>query len=174
VPTITLEEHFSTADFLEATGQVRETNARLEELIPRLLDVGDGRIADMDASGIDLQVLSLSSAGLDKLDAATATALVHDINDRLADAVSAHPDRFAAFATVALQEPEKGTKAPDQISWFCQHLETSLSLIGAACHQTMKRSNRSQALPPGSAPVLNGGIEPLMAESVGGFPKASN
>jgi predicted TIM-barrel fold metal-dependent hydrolase len=71
------------------------------------LDVGDGRIADMDASGIDLQVLSLSSAGLDKLDAATATALVYEINNRLADAVSAHPDRFAAFATVALQEPEK-------------------------------------------------------------------
>jgi predicted TIM-barrel fold metal-dependent hydrolase len=32
---------------------------------------------------------------------------VRDINDKLAAAVSAHPDRFAAFATVALQDPEK-------------------------------------------------------------------
>jgi predicted TIM-barrel fold metal-dependent hydrolase len=107
VPTITLEEHFLTPEFLKATEQVRQTNARLEGLTRKLLDVGAGRIADMDASGIDVQVLSLPSAGLDKLDAPTATPLARDINDRLADAVSAHPNRFAGFATVALQEPRK-------------------------------------------------------------------
>jgi len=105
--TITLEEHFTTPEFLKATGQVRDVNARMQEVTRRLLDIGAGRIADMDAGKIDMQVMSLSSAGLDKLDPAAATSLVHGINDELAAAVSAHPDRFAAFATLALQEPEK-------------------------------------------------------------------
>jgi predicted TIM-barrel fold metal-dependent hydrolase len=104
VTTVTLEEHFITPEFRKATGQTGEI---LQGVVGRLLDIGEGRIADMDANKIDMQVLSLSSAGLDKLDAATATALVRDINDQLAAAVSAHPKRFAAFATLALQEPEK-------------------------------------------------------------------
>ena len=108
--TITLEEHFTTPEFLKATGQVRAVNARMQEVIRRLLGIGEGRIADMDASKIDMQVMSLSSAGLDRLDPATATSLVHNINDELAAAVSAHPDRFAAFATLALQEPEKAVQ----------------------------------------------------------------
>ena len=105
--TITLEEHMTTPEFLKATGQVPQTNARLQEINRRLLDMGEGRLADMDTNKIDMQVLSLSSAGVDKLDPATATPLVRDVNDELAAAVSAHPDRFAAFATVALQEPGK-------------------------------------------------------------------
>jgi hypothetical protein len=108
--TITLEEHFTTPEFLIATGQGRDVNARMQEVTRKLLGMGEERIADMDAGKIDMQVMSLSSAGLDKLDAATATSLVRGINDELAAAVAAHPDRFAAFATVALQEPEKAVR----------------------------------------------------------------
>ena len=72
----------------------------------KLFDLGPARIADMDAAGIQMQVLSLSG-GLDKLAASVATPLATEINDKVADAVKAHPDRFAAFATLALQEPEK-------------------------------------------------------------------
>jgi uncharacterized protein len=61
----------------------------------------------MDAAGIDLQVISLTNAGLDKLDGAKATPLIRDSNDKLAAAVQAHPQRFAGFAALALQEPEK-------------------------------------------------------------------
>ncbi len=107
---ITLEEHFTTTEFLRATGQAQRanerTNARMQMMTSKLLDLGLDRIADMDAGKIDMQVLSLSSSGLDKLESANATSLVHDINDKLADAVSAYQDRFAAFATVALQNPE--------------------------------------------------------------------
>lgn len=52
-----------------------------------------------------MQVLSLSG-GMDTLLPAIATELARDTNDKLATAVRAHPDRFAAFATLALQEPE--------------------------------------------------------------------
>ncbi len=58
----------------------------------------------MDEAGIDLQVLSLVSTGIDALDAATATLLVRDVNDELASAVHAHPTRFAGFASLALKQ----------------------------------------------------------------------
>jgi len=107
--TITLEEHFATPEFLKATAQLLSA-ARADFVRPvesKLLDLGQGRIADMDAAGIDLQVLSLTWAGLDKLDGAKATGLAHDANDRLAAAAREHPKRFAGFAALALQEPEK-------------------------------------------------------------------
>ena len=108
--TITLEEHISTPEFLEATSKVWQVDPVVDfwkANRTKLLDVGKVRIAEMDAAGIDMQVLSLSGIGMDKLDPATATALARDTNDKLAVAVEAHPDRFAAFATVALQDPEK-------------------------------------------------------------------
>ena len=108
--TITLEEHITTPEFQKAIGQARPAGAAndyMETVNRKLLDVGEERIADMDAAGIDLQVLSLTAVGSDKLDTPTATAITRDTNDKLAAAVKAHPTRFAAFATLALQEPEK-------------------------------------------------------------------
>jgi hypothetical protein len=72
----------------------------------KLLDLGDLRIAEMDAGGIDVQVLSLVNCNLDRLEPATATPLVRGANDELAAAVSKHPDRFAGFAALALQDPK--------------------------------------------------------------------
>jgi predicted TIM-barrel fold metal-dependent hydrolase len=111
--TITLEEHISTPEFLEATAKVLHVDSVADfwkANRAKLLDVGKDRIAEMDAAGIDLQVLSLSGHGMDMLDPATATALARDTNDTLAAAVQAHPDRFAAFTTLALQEPEKAAR----------------------------------------------------------------
>ena len=106
--TITLEEHISTPEFLEAMEEVWRGDPVIgmwRASRGKLLDAGKDRIADMDASGIEMQVLSLSGS-LDRLDPAIAVALARDTNDKLAAAVQAHPDRFAAFATLALQEPE--------------------------------------------------------------------
>ncbi len=104
--TITLEEHFVTEGFLKATGSYgKSAPPQLAQLQPKLLDLGAGRIAAMDEAGISLQVLSLSSMGLDDLDAATATPLVRDINDELASAVRANPTRLAGFAALALKDP---------------------------------------------------------------------
>lgn len=96
---ITLEEHFITGSFVRTTGA-----SRFAELQPKLLDLAASRIADMDEAGIDLQVLSLASMGIDALDAATSTSLARDVNDELASAVRAHPTRFAGFATLALKD----------------------------------------------------------------------
>jgi hypothetical protein len=106
--TIALEEHITTPDIVKAAQMAMSgtSPAFMETLTAKLLDVGEGRIADMKAAGIDMQVLSLSANTVDKLDSAAAKALARDANDRMAAAVRAHPDRFAAFATLAMQEPD--------------------------------------------------------------------
>src|SRR5580658_9986889 len=106
---IALEEHITTPDIVKAAQMPMSgaSPAFMQAMNAKLLDVGEGRIADMDAAGIDMQVLSVAADTGDKLDSATANALARDANDRMAAAVRAHPDRFAAFATLALQEPDK-------------------------------------------------------------------
>jgi uncharacterized protein len=107
--TITLEEHVSTPDFLRAVDAQshRElANEFIRKVREKLVDLGPGRLADMDAAHIDMQVLSLAGGDMDRLDSATATALARDVNDALAAAVQAYPARFAAFASVNLQHPD--------------------------------------------------------------------
>lgn len=71
----------------------------------RLVDIGAGRIAQMDRDGIDVAVLSITSPGVQAFDAVTATRLAKDANDVLAKAVHANPTRLAALAAVAPQYP---------------------------------------------------------------------
>jgi uncharacterized protein len=72
----------------------------------RLLDVGDERLARMEAAGVDLQVLSITTPGTQPLPPAEAVPLARDANDFLADAVRRRPDRFAAFATLPTPDPQ--------------------------------------------------------------------
>jgi len=71
----------------------------------RLLDLGEGRVAHMGATGIDIQVLSLTSPGVQVFDAATGAALARRSNDVLVDAIAKHPTRFAGLAAIAPQDP---------------------------------------------------------------------
>ena len=106
--TITLEEHISTPAFLQALdarSQLDLTNEFMRRVREKLVDLGAGRLADMDSARIDMQVLSLAGGDMDRLDSPTASALARDANDALAAAVQAHPTRFAAFASVNLQDP---------------------------------------------------------------------
>ena len=104
--TITLEEHFATPDFMEGPGRHFKTRAQADQLIEQLCDLGDRRIADMDAAGIDVQVLSLVAPGVDQFEAAEAIEMAREINDILADAVRRHPNRFAGFANLATTAPD--------------------------------------------------------------------
>jgi uncharacterized protein len=101
--TITLEEHYASPAFMEGPGQDLKHSASLVE---QLCDLGDRRIADMDAAGIDVQVLSLTAPGVEQLDATEAVALAREANDYLAEAVRRHPSRFAGFAALPTSAPE--------------------------------------------------------------------
>ena len=72
----------------------------------QLQDTGAGRLADMDAAGITLQVLSVAQAGADLLPGEEGAGLARDINDRLAQTVAGHPDRYAAFAHLPTSAPD--------------------------------------------------------------------
>src|SRR4029453_3394372 len=101
--TITLEEHYATRPFIEGPGQYL---AGYTQLIEQLCCLGEHRIADMDAAGIDVQVLSLTSPGVEQLDATEAVALAREANDRLADALPRYPSRFAGFAAFPTMAPD--------------------------------------------------------------------
>jgi predicted TIM-barrel fold metal-dependent hydrolase len=107
--TITLEEHYASQAFLEGPGRDLKGQAEsfgYTRVLEQLCDLEEGRIADMDAAGIDVQVLSLTSPGVEQLDANEAVALARDENDRLADAVRRHPSRFAGFAALPTPAPD--------------------------------------------------------------------
>jgi 2,3-dihydroxybenzoate decarboxylase len=76
-----------------------------EEWSRRLPDVAELRLADMDANGVDMQVLSLMSGVEVITDPAAAVAVARQVNDYLAEVVAAHPTRFAGFAALPLQDP---------------------------------------------------------------------
>jgi 5-carboxyvanillate decarboxylase len=76
----------------------------------RILDLGEGRLADMDASGIDVQLLLHTAPGVQVFDAPTANSLAAASNDQAADAIRKYPDRFAGLALVAPQDPPAAAK----------------------------------------------------------------
>src|ERR1700684_456754 len=103
--TITLKEHFATPGFFDGPGRelknrAEQVGGRYANLVERLCDVGAKRLAEMDAAGIDMQVLSLNAPGVEQLEAAEAIALARDANDYLHDAVKTNPARFAGLAAV--------------------------------------------------------------------------
>jgi 2,3-dihydroxybenzoate decarboxylase len=76
----------------------------------RLADLGEQRLREMDESGIDMQLLLLSSPGVQVFDPGTASALARETNDVVSEAVKKHPTRYAALAAVAPQDPANGAK----------------------------------------------------------------
>jgi predicted TIM-barrel fold metal-dependent hydrolase len=71
-----------------------------------LADLGGTRIADMDNSGITVQVLSVAGPGADLVPGAAGIALARAYNDALAEAVARHPDRYRGFAHLPMLAPE--------------------------------------------------------------------
>ncbi|KTR43292.1 amidohydrolase [Curtobacterium oceanosedimentum] len=71
----------------------------------RLADLGERRLAAMDAQGVDVQVLSLAPPGAQVPSTADAVTLARDANDEVVEAIRAHPGRFRAMATLPLADP---------------------------------------------------------------------
>jgi aminocarboxymuconate-semialdehyde decarboxylase len=73
------------------------------------LDMADGldlRIQAMDAQGIDMEALSINPNWYRVEDRDLAAEIIEVQNRELAEACAANPDRFVAFASVALQFPD--------------------------------------------------------------------
>jgi predicted TIM-barrel fold metal-dependent hydrolase len=117
--TITLEEHFACPGWIAGPGQgfierLHNTGAPGLRILAQLQDVGDTRIAGMDAAGIDMQVLSLNSPGVEQADVAEQVAIARESNDFLADVVKKNPKRFAGFAALPVAAPEQAADELDR------------------------------------------------------------
>ncbi len=100
---IALEEHYFDAEV--ASYYDSRAGFAGSEIRTRLDDVDDLRIAEMDAAGVDMQILSQGAPGVQRLDPDTAVRVARNANDRLQDTVLRHPGRFAGFATLPTPDP---------------------------------------------------------------------
>lgn len=109
---IAIEEHWNHAPLTAAVkalpagrGDPSLVFDEMGDNLERLDDLGDARVAAMDAQGVDLAVVSLAPPGTQPLDPADAVALSREANDVAAEAVRRHPTRLRAFATLPLSDP---------------------------------------------------------------------
>jgi uncharacterized protein len=129
VRTIALEEHFWTAELAAppGTGPLAAWGPQVGD---QLRDLGSSRLADMDANGIDLQVISHVAPAAQARAGAEGPALARKANDQLAAAVRAHPDRFAGFATLPTADP---AAAADEL----ERAVGELGFVGALVNSTL-------------------------------------
>jgi hypothetical protein len=114
LPAVGLEEHYASPTFWEGPGRsMKEMYTKAASLIPsyanivgNLTDLGEKRIAAMDAAGIEMQVLSLTAPGVQQLNETDAVNLTREANDYAANAVKRYPKRLAAFATLPTVAPD--------------------------------------------------------------------
>lgn len=117
---ITIEEHVPGAALSKAVQKYAAADAPYSAIaggkdLPYFpdaelfADVGEKRIADMDAAGIDMQILSVATQP-QFLPPEEAGPIVRDANDELAADISRHPDRFAGFAALPWSDPEAAAK----------------------------------------------------------------
>ncbi|HEY0104992.1 MAG TPA: amidohydrolase family protein [Rhizomicrobium sp.] len=125
---IATEEAFATNDLFDAFGKLLDggwrdpgfeslwgfylrSEAERPVLIrARLLDLDARRIGDMDETGIDVQLLSLTAPGVNVFEADVARSLSVSANDEMAAAIARHPTRFAGLAAFAPQDPAHAAK----------------------------------------------------------------
>jgi aminocarboxymuconate-semialdehyde decarboxylase len=98
VKTVDVHAHCAIPAAMALIGRKLETEALL------MTDARE-RLRAMDAQGIDVEALSINPYwyGADR---DVATELIRIQNEALAEICAARPDRFVAFATVALQHPD--------------------------------------------------------------------
>lgn len=98
---ITLEEHMLSPSLKDEAIAAGIQNAG-PNILERLLDVGAGRLADMDAGHVSVQVLSQPDVGV----GLEGPEGCWQANDYLRAAINTHPDRFAGFAVLPMAFPE--------------------------------------------------------------------
>jgi predicted TIM-barrel fold metal-dependent hydrolase len=136
---IAIEEHFLTPDIRaawasSAIGQEGTAHLDLGEIEDRLDDLGEGRIALMDESGVDVQVLSVTTPALHNLEADASVTLARRTNDLLAATIAARPERFQGLATLP-------TPSPAAAALELERAVRQLGLAGAMlCGRTRDRS----------------------------------
>lgn len=123
---IDLENHFFTTEYIQYLRKRKDPPRETEgkdgltmwytdvlcsprgfDMEKKLLDLGEDRLKEMDAHGIDIQVLSLSPPGVQCFEPEEGRAWARKVNDELSRVVKQYPDRFIGLACIAPQSPEE-------------------------------------------------------------------
>src|SRR3954470_268495 len=83
--------------------------ARFFGITPPMTDVGK-RLEDMDRTGIDVEVVSLSTPNVFFTDAQHQPEVAKMMNDSYADLIARHPKRFKGFASIPMDAPDAALK----------------------------------------------------------------
>jgi predicted TIM-barrel fold metal-dependent hydrolase len=130
---IALEEHFVLAETIDTSYALRDLPPETRH---KILDVGGGRMAEMDRGGLDICILSLSAPGVQAVPNVTqAIAQARRTNDYLAENIAKNPKRLKGFATLPLQDPEAAAQELTRCVrtlGFCGTLVNGFSQIGEA------------------------------------------
>jgi predicted TIM-barrel fold metal-dependent hydrolase len=102
---IAIEEHYWDPNLVAQYAEADKAGGA-GKLRPKLEDLYDERIAEMDSAGIDIQVLSHGAPSTQRLDPSSAAEITRSANDRLKEIVDERPDRFAAFANLPTPDPD--------------------------------------------------------------------
>ena len=106
---IAIEEHYIDPNVTKLQEEsTKNTKIRNPKMVARMEDFGGERIEEMDAAGIDVQVLSIAPPGIHittdvAVDAAKMT------NDYLAKKISENP-KDLELASLPMQNPEAAAK----------------------------------------------------------------
>ena len=116
---IATEEAFATLEYFDEylklattvdTAESRYLKMYYKEPLIRKLSDMDHRLADMDRSGVDMHLLSITAPGVQAFDAELGGDMAEHVNDQLFKTIKAHPTRFAGLAAVAPQSPRRAAR----------------------------------------------------------------
>ena len=129
-----MEEHFRSQAFRDAlqAGRISGAEVRnpvVERAAALLDDVGEARLADLAAAGIDVQVLSHNVPGPELFEPGDAVELAQAMNDELAALIRSRPGRYAGFAMLPTPDPEAAARE-------LRRATQELGLAGAMVHGT--------------------------------------
>lgn len=109
---IAIEEHFLTKTVNDEWQKKPDDpihKLHFGEIENRLNEIGASRLKLMDETGIDVQVLSLTSPSLHNL-GTESVIIAQQTNDYVAEIIRKTPDRFQGFATLPMSEPKEAVK----------------------------------------------------------------
>src|SRR5208282_2571460 len=109
---IAIEEHFAIEDTMgDSAAYATGKKDAWQKLSSNLGDFTKQRIEQMDATGIDVSILSLNSPAVQGIfDKSRAVQVARRSNDAVASAMAKHSGRFRSFAALPMQDPDEAIK----------------------------------------------------------------
>ncbi len=105
LPFIATEETYTTDELIALNAINDEHVAYLKGT--GLDELGPGRIGAMDKAGVNIQILSAHTPGVQNVPGQEGIDFAYRLNKMIADGpMATHPGRYRAYATLPLQNPE--------------------------------------------------------------------